>query len=177
MEISDGVGRPPRRPLPAAVSWAWARRWLGLPHALPHPLRPRRVGGHQHLRTGAAGCVSSARLQLRRPPQLCQALATGHVPVCPSDTAGPALLMWGFGSGHLHIAALMPYNLLSFKAGSLSAAVWGFVREPRLTLCPRGWLMPGPTFGPGSRNRGAAAAAPTGSGDEWSPGFGPGSEC
>lgn len=77
-------------------------RVLGPPHTLPHPLRPRRAGGQQHLRAGA-------RLQLQRPRQLCQALdrwARARLPLrhswaSPAD-AGP----WS----HLHTAALMPHS-------------------------------------------------------------------
>lgn len=107
-------------------------------------------GGHQHLQTGARWpampppprhTAAEASFSLTRP------LTALHVPVCRSDTAGPALLMQEFGSGHLHSYTACPITYCSSRPRTLSSGVWGFPRVPRLVPSARGWPLPGHTFG------------------------------
>lgn len=98
MNISAGVGRPPGRLLPAAVSW-------GPVSAVGEACCPcSHVGGASALTGGSqlAGCIAPRTARLYRSPRLPR--APDHwARACLSDAAGPALLMRELDSGHSHL--------------------------------------------------------------------------
>lgn len=120
---------------------AWS--WLGLlPDFLVlcgHPYRPVPAGW---LHPPPPPMPPSCRglLQPHQAPD-CSARA------CLSDTAGPALLMQGFGSGHSHSCTACPITYCSSRPRTLSSGIWGFPGVPRLVLCAGGWPLTGDTFG------------------------------